>query len=82
MRTKADMLNELKAMLNDVLQAQTKGANHPRLARNHGYLDGYMTALLESGMATKEELLVLVADERTKAHGPAVGEASFDANAA
>ena len=43
------MLNELKRMLNDVLLAKTRGVTYPRLARAHGYVDGYMKALLDSG---------------------------------
>ena len=82
--TKAEMFGELRAMLNDLLQAKTKGASYPRLARAHGYVDGYMKALLETGMATKKELLALVADERTALHGPALVErpASSDAGVA
>ena len=41
MRTKADMLNELKVMLYDALLAKTRGVTYPRLARAHGYVDGY-----------------------------------------
>ena len=46
---KSEMLNELKRMLNDVLTATTKGVSYQRLARAHGYVDGYMKALLDSG---------------------------------
>ena len=46
---KSEMLNELKRMLNDVLMAKTKGITYQRLARAHGYVDGYMKALLDFG---------------------------------
>jgi hypothetical protein len=46
---------------------------YARLARGHGYVDGYMRVMLESGVATKKELLELVADERLRADGPATG---------
>jgi hypothetical protein len=71
MRTKAEILDELRVMLRDVFVARSAGASYPRLARAHGYVDGYMRALLESGQATKEELLELVAAERTSVSGPA-----------
>ena len=71
MRTKVDLMRELKLMLNDVLVARTRGVAHFRLARAHGYVDGYMQALLDTGMATRQELLAVVAEERTELFGPA-----------
>jgi hypothetical protein len=76
MRTKADMLNELKVMLCDALLAKTRGVATPRLARAHGYVDGYMKALIDTGVATNQELLVLVGEARTKIDGPAIAETS------
>jgi hypothetical protein len=74
MRTKADMLNELKVMLYDALLAKTRGVTYPRLARAHGYVDGYMKALLDAGLATNQELLALVSEARNTVDGPAVVE--------
>jgi hypothetical protein len=64
--------------------ARNQGASYPRLLRAHGYIDGYMKALLEAGIATRQELLALVAGERSLLHGPAIGtaETSPDAEAA
>ena len=70
MRTKDEMLGELKGMLRDVFVARASGTGYARLARAHGYVDGYMRALLESGHASKEELLELVAAERAAVSGP------------
>jgi hypothetical protein len=78
MRSKADLIAELQRLLHDVFVARAEGANYPRLARAHGYVDGYMRALLESGQATKQELLELVARERALVHGPATREISVD----
>jgi hypothetical protein len=72
--SKPDMLAELRSLLHDVFVARAEGANYSRLARAHGYVDGYMRALIESGMCTKQELLELVAAERAKLHGPATRE--------
>jgi len=69
---RAEMLNELKRMLNDVLVAKSKGITYQRLARAHGYVDGYMKALLDAGLATQKELLTMVAEERARVDGPAV----------
>ena len=71
MRSKSEMLVELKTMLRDVFVARTEGAAYARLARAHGYVDGYMRAMMETGMITKEELLGVVAREREQAYGPA-----------
>jgi hypothetical protein len=77
MRSKAEMISELVTMLRDVFAARTDGAAYARLARAHGYVDGYMRAMMESGVISKEELLRIVAQEREHAHGPAVREMSL-----
>jgi len=82
MRAKAELVEELRSMLRDLFAARSEGAVYTRLARAHGYVDGYMRALLESGMATKEELLAVVAEERTRADGPATAEVKADEAAA
>jgi hypothetical protein len=75
---KAEMLAELSRLLHDLFTARAEGANYPRLARAHGYADGYMRALLESGQCTKHELLELVAAERARVSGPATRELASD----
>jgi hypothetical protein len=72
MTAKADLLNELRGMLRDVLVAKEAGHAHAKLARAHGYVDGFMKALLDSGIATKGELLEIVATERERVSGPAL----------
>lgn len=72
MRTKAEVITELRSMLRAIFAAKAAGENYGRLARAHGYVDGYMRAVLETGTATKEELLEMVATEREKASGPAM----------
>lgn len=78
MRSKADMLTELGTMLHDVFVARSGGMNYSRLARAHGYVDGYMRALLESGIASKQELLDLVAAKRSQIDGPSTRELPLD----
>ena len=72
MRSKADVMAELQAMLRDVLAAAAAGTNYARVARAHGYVDGYMRALLDLGAATQAQLVALVAAERERTRGPAV----------
>ena len=62
-----EMLREtLKELLQEVLQARFDGAAYAKLARAHGYADGYMRALLDSGLMSQKELLKLVGEERRR----------------
>jgi hypothetical protein len=78
MRTKTDLLGDLRGMLRDVFAAKASGMAYPRVARAHGYVDGYMRALLETELVTRQELLEVVASERERAMGPAMREALTD----
>ena len=69
--SKSEMIQALRRMLRDVFQLRNDGVAYARLARAHGYIDGYMRVLLETGVADKGELLTLVAEERATASGPA-----------
>ena len=81
MRTKADLLTELSQLLHELFVARTEGVNYPRLARAHGYVDGLMRGLLDSGLMTKGELLELVAEERARVSGPATRQLAVDSAA-
>ncbi|HVU02440.1 MAG TPA: hypothetical protein VHE30_11840 [Polyangiaceae bacterium] len=72
--SKPEMLDTLRRLLDDVFKLRREGAAYARLARAHGYVDGYMRVLLESGVATRQELLAVVAAERVKSDGPATAE--------
>jgi hypothetical protein len=72
MRTKVEVLSDLQTMLRDLLAAAAAGGGRARIARAHGYVDGYMRALLDLGIAEQAELLRLVAAERERASGPAI----------
>jgi hypothetical protein len=72
MRTKAEVTADLKQMLGDVFAAKEAGQSYARLARAHGYVDGYMRALLDLEVLSKTELLGLVTGERTRTSGPAL----------
>jgi len=69
--TQRAMLDNLRTLLREVFQLRREGTAYARLARAHGYVDGYMRVLLEAGVATQKELLQVVADERGRADGPA-----------
>ena len=69
-------------MLRDVFRLRSDGVAYARLARAHGYVDGYMRVLLETGIAQKAELLEIVAEERRMTDGPATALSTLGASAA
>ncbi len=72
MRAKSELLTELKTMLRDVFALRAAGQTEARVGRAHGYVDGFMRALLDTGVASKQELLTIVAEEREHVSGPAL----------
>jgi hypothetical protein len=72
MKSKAEVVAELRSMLADVFAAKASGEAYGRLARAHGYVDGFMRALLDMGIVTKAELLDVVNAERERSSGPAM----------
>ena len=74
-----ELLENLRGMVRDMLRLRRDGGVYAKLARAHGYVDGYMRVLLETGVADHKTLLALVADERTRFEGPATAEVTVDA---
>jgi hypothetical protein len=73
MEMKGEVLQELRTMFRNVLATAAAGGNHARLSRARGCVDGYMRALLDLGIVTRAELLEIIAMERQRANGPALG---------
>jgi hypothetical protein len=73
-QSKNELLENLRGMVRDMLRLRSEGGAYAKLARAHGYVDGYMRVLLEAGIADHKALLALVADERRKFDGPAIAE--------
>ncbi len=70
-RTQRDqVIDELRRLLHDLFVATEQGAAQPRLARAHGYADGFMKGLLQAGVVTQRELLSIVSEERGRVAGP------------
>lgn len=63
---KQAILDELAAMLKDVNIIADRGPRNERLSRAHGYVDGYMRALMDTGICTRQQLLDMVNQARTK----------------
>ena len=72
MRERTEVLGELRGMLRDVFSAKSAGETYARLARAHGYVDGFMRALVEVGFVSRDELREIVAAEREFVSGPAL----------
>ena len=60
------MLDELAAMLKDINVIAEREVGTERLSRAHGYVDGYMRALMDTGICTKQQLLDMVNQARMK----------------
>lgn len=63
---KEDLLQVLRRLLSKVVEARFEGGAYARLSRAHGYADGYMAALLDTGTVDRDALLTLVREERFK----------------
>ena len=62
-----------------LLRLRSEGVAYGKLSRAHGYLDGYMRVLLETGLFSQKELLALISEERNLHDGPATGIVTEDA---
>ncbi len=76
---KRELLDNLRLMLREALHLRESGVAYAKLARAHGYIDGYMRVLMETDVATQAELLHLVSSVRAATQGPAVAEVESDA---
>ncbi len=80
--SKNELLGELRQMLSELFRQHRDGAAGTRLARAHGYVDGYMRSAVASGLVTQRELLALVSEQRKQVLGPAVGTVVAESEAA
>ncbi len=62
--TKATLLDRVKELVADVTRARFAGGAYAKLARAHGYADGYMRALLDAGLVDRASLLAACGEER------------------
>lgn len=72
------VVSDLRQLLRDLFVAKGQGNAYGRLARAHGYVDGYMRAVLDLGVIEKSELLAMVTEERARADGPATSMVRAD----
>ena len=62
--SKTELLNRVAALVRQVTEARFEGALYAKLARAHGYADGYMRALMDAELIDRDELLRAVANAR------------------
>lgn len=72
------MFGSVRKLLRDVLEARSRGESERRLRSAHSFVDGYMQAMLDAGLATRKDLLALVAEERALLAGPATAIATVE----
>ncbi|HNS97551.1 MAG TPA: hypothetical protein PLJ27_15750 [Polyangiaceae bacterium] len=78
MHRKDQMMQELNGLIRELLELRYRGGDYTRLAHAQGVVDGYMQALLDSGLASREELLALVRQQRAVIDGPATRSVYLD----
>jgi hypothetical protein len=61
------LLRALRDRLHEAFMARYQGSAYARIARATGYADGYMQALLDTGLVAEKEMLGLVGEERQRA---------------
>ena len=69
-----DQIDTLRKLLRDLFNARYEGVSGAKLSRAHGYVDGYMAALIRTRVVSQRELLMIIAEERTRVAGPATLE--------
>lgn len=69
--SKAEMLQTLRTLVREALLLRRRGSAYARLTHASGSVDGYLRALVDSGVATRAELLTLISEERAAVDGPA-----------
>jgi hypothetical protein len=70
-KPRAELLEILRSLLRESFRLQAAGSNQARLSQAIGYADGYVRALIESGVADHATLLAVVRDVRAESRGAA-----------
>jgi hypothetical protein len=62
--SKEELLSRVCELVRQVTEVRFEGAAYAKLARAHGYADGFMRALMDAGLVERDELLAAVAQAR------------------
>lgn len=63
---KLQLVETLRGLLRDNMDARFAGGAYAKLARAQGYADGFMAALIDAGIFEERELLSIVTEERRR----------------
>ena len=70
-KPRAELLEILRSLLRESFRLQAEGGSQARLGQAVGYIDGYVRALIETGVADHAALLAVVRDVRAELCGSA-----------
>ena len=59
-----ELLERVRELVRQVTEARFEGGAYAKLARAHGYADGYMRALMDAGLVDRDALLKAVGEAR------------------
>jgi hypothetical protein len=62
--SKQQLLARIAELVRQVTIARFEGGAYAKLARAHGYADGYMRALMDAGLVERDALLGVVGQAR------------------
>lgn len=62
--SKEELLERISELIRQVTEARFEGTPYAKLARAHGYADGYMRALMDAGLMDRHDLLEIVGAAR------------------
>lgn len=62
--SKQELLSRVCELVRQATQARFEGTQYAKLARVHGYADGYMRALMDAALVEEDELLRLIGEAR------------------
>lgn len=68
-KSEAELLDILRSLLRESFRLQSEGGSQARLSQAVGYVDGYVRALIETGIADHATLLAVVRDMRAESRG-------------
>lgn len=62
--SKEELLARVSELIRQVTEARFEGTQYAKLARAHGYADGYMRALMDAELVDRDALLKVVGGAR------------------
>lgn len=77
-KSQVELHEVLRSLLRDSMRLHAEGAPGSRLGQADGYVDGFIRALVESGLSDHAAILKLVSEVRREVRGPATGVVEAD----